>query len=276
MIKVSHEVPLCLLEDSLKFNDYQYILPHLLDKYEEYKNFMCDVRETNTYIMMDNSLHELGTPYSEERILYWLEVLQPHEFFVPDFWQDKNKSIVSAKYWIQKQKQFPNTKFIAVVQANDITEALECLQAYKDLGYKKIALSYGAEWYRDVCPLIENNKGEKNYDKSKMLGRVHFVKRLYDIKLITDSDNIHLLGCSLPQEFIYYKELKAIKSIDTSSPILAAVDNIKYESSLDYTRNGLLSKPKTRIDDVMEIEKEKINIDLLNYNIKSFREINSL
>ncbi len=39
MIKVSHEVPICLLEHSLKFNQYQYILPHLLDQNEQYREF---------------------------------------------------------------------------------------------------------------------------------------------------------------------------------------------------------------------------------------------
>ena len=31
MIKVSHEVPINLLEKSKLFNDYDYCLPHLLD-----------------------------------------------------------------------------------------------------------------------------------------------------------------------------------------------------------------------------------------------------
>ena len=33
---VSHEVPRCLLNNSKEFNDYDYILPHLLDEDEEY------------------------------------------------------------------------------------------------------------------------------------------------------------------------------------------------------------------------------------------------
>ena len=36
-IKISHEVPLCLLEESLKFCDYQYALPHLLESNETYR-----------------------------------------------------------------------------------------------------------------------------------------------------------------------------------------------------------------------------------------------
>ena len=39
MIKVSHETPLCLLEDSLHFNDYDYALPHLFDQEENYLEY---------------------------------------------------------------------------------------------------------------------------------------------------------------------------------------------------------------------------------------------
>jgi hypothetical protein len=31
-IKISHEVPFCLLEQSREFNDYDYCLPHLMDE----------------------------------------------------------------------------------------------------------------------------------------------------------------------------------------------------------------------------------------------------
>ena len=38
-MKISHEVPKCLLNNSREFNDYDYCLPHLLDKDEHYRNF---------------------------------------------------------------------------------------------------------------------------------------------------------------------------------------------------------------------------------------------
>ena len=60
MIKVSHETPLCLLEDSKRFNDYDYCLPHLMDECPEYEAYFRQAREEGRYIIMDNSLHELG------------------------------------------------------------------------------------------------------------------------------------------------------------------------------------------------------------------------
>ena len=49
-IKISHEVPFCLLEDSLSFNDMQYALPHLLESNEEYNFYI--IEERNTYFIM--------------------------------------------------------------------------------------------------------------------------------------------------------------------------------------------------------------------------------
>ena len=49
---------------------------------------------------MDNSLHELGEAYKTDRLLYWINELEPDEFIVPDVWQDKTATLVNAKSWI--------------------------------------------------------------------------------------------------------------------------------------------------------------------------------
>jgi len=56
-IKVNHEVPRSLLSSSYKFNDYDFILPHLLDQDEEYLQHFLDAKRKGRYIIMDNSLH---------------------------------------------------------------------------------------------------------------------------------------------------------------------------------------------------------------------------
>jgi hypothetical protein len=262
-IKVSHEVPLCLLEESLQFNDMDYCLPHLLDQNEEYKNFFIKSKETGRHIMLDNSLHELGVPYSEDRLFYWLQELQPQEFFVADYWEDKTQSIVSAKKWINFQSQFPNTTFIAVVQGKSFGEVAECYQIYKDLGYQKIAFSYGASYYNEICPHPNKNLG-------KALGRIQVISKLLYQGIISKTDSIHLLGCALPQEFVAYRNLPFISSIDTSNPVMATLDGTKYEPY------GLLDKPKSCMNDNFLINKENINLDLLNTNIIAFRSINGL
>ena len=137
-MKISHEVPICLLEDSLWFNDYQYCLPHLLDQSEEYRDFFIRAKQNGVYIIMDNSLHELGHAYDSERLLYWINELKPDEFIVPDVWQDRQGSIKNAREWSKIELPEGVTK-VAVVQAIDLMEAMACYTDYRDLGYQKIA-----------------------------------------------------------------------------------------------------------------------------------------
>jgi hypothetical protein len=263
MIKVSHEVPLCFLEESLKFNDYDYCLPHLMDQYEEYKNFFLKSKENNRHIMMDNSLHELGVPYTKDRLLHWLYELQPNEFFVPDYWEDKTKSLVSAKEWINVQKSFPDITFIAVVQAKNVQEALECYQSYKDLGYKKIAFSYGASYYNELCP-------HPNKDLGKALGRIQVICQLDNWGIIGKKDKIHLLGCSIPQEFGWYKNLPYIESLDTSNPIMAGAEGTKYSN------NGLYEKPKMNMNTCFDSPYYHFDDLAILHNVLMFKKINNL
>jgi hypothetical protein len=256
-MKISHEVPICLLEDSLDFNNYQYCLPHLLDQDEEYKNFFYKVKQLGVYIIMDNSLHELKHAYDRSRLLYWINELKPNEFIIPDVWQDTNASVVNAREWIQIQLPKEVTK-VAVVQANNYTDAAVCYQIYKDLGYKKIAFSYGAEYYL-------NHSNHPNKNIAKALGRIEVVSRMFSMGLIKSTDRVHLLGCQVPQEFSWYKDMPFIETIDTSNPIMATIDRIQYG------QNGLLDKPKANMND--HFYTTDINYDLLDWNLRMFRKL---
>ena len=100
MFKVSHELPINMLDKSFEINDYEYCLPHLLDQNETYRKHFEDAKESGSYIIMDNSLHELGFAYKTDRLLHWIEHLEPNEFIVPDVWQDKTATLVNAKRWL--------------------------------------------------------------------------------------------------------------------------------------------------------------------------------
>jgi hypothetical protein len=256
-MKISHEVPICLLEDSLDFNDYQYCLPHLLDQDEDYKNFFYKIKQEDVYIIMDNSLHELGHAYDRSRLLYWINELKPNEFIVPDVWQETNASIVNAREWIQIQLPKEVTK-VAVVQANNYTDAAVCYQIYKDLGYKKIAFSYGAEYYL-------NHSNHPNKNIAKALGRVEVVSRMFGVDLIKSTDRVHLLGCQVPQEFSWYKDMPFIETIDTSNPIMATLDGMQYG------HNGLTEKPKSNMND--NFYTTDLDYNLLDWNLRMFKKL---
>jgi len=260
-MKVSHEVPRCLLTSSPEFNDYDYCLPHLLDIDEEYKQYFINARDTGRYVIMDNSLHELGEAYNHERLRYWVNELKPDEFIVPDVWMDCHQTAAQAKYWLQF-KYPKKTKLTAVIQGKDKNDAYLCATLLANLGYKKLCVSYGATWYNDFFP-------HTNADMGKALGRVRFVQGLFKIGHLKDI-KFHLLGCSIPQEFGWYDNNPRIESIDTSNPVMAALEEVLYNE------RGLNVKPKANMNDYFDIDFSKLNYLSVIHNTTKFREINNI
>jgi len=259
MPKISHEVPRCLLTISSDFNDYDYCLPHLLDQDEEYKQYFIDARDKGRYVIMDNSLHELGEAYNYDRLHHWVTELKPNEFIVPDVWMACAQTAAQAKYWKQF-KYHKNTQITAVIQGEDKNQAYLCANLLVNLGYNKLCVSYGATWYNDFFPHI-------NTDMGKALGRVRFVQGLLKLDQMKDI-KFHLLGCSIPQEFGWYDNHPQIESIDTSNPIMAALEKIEYKE------HGLDNKPKANMNDHFDVNFKDIDYGSVLYNVNKFRKIN--
>jgi hypothetical protein len=98
MALISHEVPLDLLDESLKFNDYHYCLPHLLDN-DKYFNFFKDASKRKDFIIMDNGLFE-GVSHTTEDLIERLNEIKPNIFIVPDAWNDPDTTYRNAKAWM--------------------------------------------------------------------------------------------------------------------------------------------------------------------------------
>ena len=262
-MKVSHEIPFAYLENSLKFNDYDYLLPHLYDEYTEYREFFKrENHATRRYIVMDNSLHELGVPYSKGRMISIIDEVKPDEFIVPDVWENCNASVRNAKTWASVELP-EGVEKVAVVQGKSYIEFATGYQRYKWLGYQKIAFSYGASWFQETFQ-------HPNPYVAKMMGRLKTINNLYKNNIIGDFDRVHLLGCNLPQEFLYYKDFKFIESIDTSNPVIHGLKGMRY------SEGGLLHKDKEKIDEnFVQPISEKQKEDVL-HNVKMFRKMNRL
>jgi len=261
-VKVSHEVPIALLGTSKEFNDYDYCLPHLLDRHRSYEEYFRQAKAEGRYIIMDNSLHELGEAYDTKRLLHWVTELEPDEFIVPDVWENADASVRNAKAWASVELP-KNTTKVAVVQGKSYIDFATGYQRYKWLRYEKIAFSYGASWFQETFQ-------HPNSDVAKMMGRLKTITNLYKNNIISDFDRVHLLGCNLPQAFLYYKDFPFIESIDTSNPIIHGLKGMRY------SEGGLLHKDKEKIDEnFIQPISPKQKEDVL-HNVKMFRKMNQL
>jgi hypothetical protein len=259
-MKISHEVPLSLLERSLMFNDYQYVLPHLMDKYNEYKVFMLRYRnQENSFIIMDNGLFE-GVTHTTEDLVEKIHLVKPDIFITPDDWNNPHATYKNAKYWMNTLKsQIPSTtKLMVVLQGKSIEEISSLYDKCVDLGFKYFAFNHSSETYQRIS-------NHPNKLVNQMMGRIELVNLMKRQGHISDNHYIHLLGASLPQEFIYYKGIEWINSVDTSSPIINGALGIPYE---EY---GLLTKPKNKIEEFFEDSLED-QIGNIMFNINKFKD----
>ena len=99
---------------------------------------------------------------------------------------------------------------------------------------------------------------------SYMMGRVMLISQMLADGIIDTNKRYHLLGASLPQEFLYYRDMNFIETVDTSNPVVAAIKGIRYK---DW---GLLHKESQKLADL--IETKEIDRQLLEYNTNKFRE----
>jgi hypothetical protein len=257
-MKVSHELPLSLTQYAYEWNNYDYCLPHLLDHSQQYKLFFQKAKKDKRFIIMDNGLFE-GIEHTNEDLLSKIEFLQPNLFIVPDAWNDSVSTLRSAKHWILnygKKLHDLGIDLMAVCQGKTISELVITYQTLVDLGYKHIAFNHSSIAYQEL--------GYDSSLKNQMYGRMEFIRQLVQHKIIRETYYHHLLGCSLPQEFMAYKDWKFIKSVDTSNPILVGAEGVRY------TDSGINWKPKEKLAYYFEKDLSSQKEDII-FNVNKFK-----
>ena len=257
-MKISHELPLGLMHNSYKWNDYDYCLPHLVDKYDQYRIFFQKARLDKRFVIMDNGLFE-GVFHTVQDLLEKINLVRPNIFIVPDAWNDSVTTVRSAKHWmINFKADLPKgVELMAVCQGKDMTELITTYQTLVDLGYTHIAFNHSSIAYQQEYIGMDSLK-------AAMYGRMEFIRRLVQSGTIRETYYHHLLGCSLPQEFMSYGDWKFIKSVDTSNPILVGAEGGKY------TNSGMTWKPKEKLEHYFEMNLED-KMENITFNVNKFR-----
>jgi hypothetical protein len=252
---ITHEVPFSLLEMSREFNDIDYVLVHLLEDYPNYYKFFEKSLAMGRTVILDNSIFELEEVFDADRFAYWVERLKPTEYIIPDVLDNSTATIESCMNWITEYSHLPG-KTIGVIQGATVEDAIECYSTISLL-VDKVAISFNCKFYEYLYP-------HTNKLFSWMHGRQMFIDLLIDEGIINISQPFHLLGIALPQEIQHYKSgYDFIESIDTSNPIVHAINNISYKSY------GLDSKVSEKM--INYLHYTEIDHNILNHNIKKFR-----
>jgi len=261
-MKVSHELPLCLLDKSKEWNDYEFCLPTYWFKSEPYKEYYKNAKKDGRFIIADNGLFE-GDSFTEQQLIEFINELQPDIFVIPDVWNDALLSLENAKHWVNIKNSLPETtKLMAVIQCTDYEIGSSLYKRYVDLGVEAIAFNHSSTAYQDFFP-------HENLSVSKMMGRIYFINQLKKNNIIQNHIHHHMLGTSNFLEFRAYQnpQYSFIKTIDTSNPIIFGLKELKY------TFDNCWNKPEEKIEVWFNKKTNNRQLECIEFNIKEFKKI---
>lgn len=223
-MKIAHEAPLSIIDVIKCVTDYDYALVHLFDESKEYYNYFKNSIKQGRTVYLDNSVYELGKSFDADEFADWIKKLKPTAYVIPDVIDNYKETKKQFDDWLKKYNDLPGKK-IGVVQGNNYEELCACYK-YMNQHADIIAISFNHEYYFDLFP-------DSNKYVSMCIGRPHLLETMFESGIINTSKPHHLLGCSLPQEFVKYKDYPWIDSVDTSNPVVHGMANIEYDTYND-------------------------------------------
>jgi len=126
-MKVAHIVPTAYKNPS---EGYIMLLAHLMDNEEYVKNNLRNRKKA--YIIMDNSIIELGSAMTIQRLCDLGEEHKVNEIVLPDVFLNSKDTINSVRealsYVRSRYANQPPFKLMAVPQGNTVEEWLECYE----------------------------------------------------------------------------------------------------------------------------------------------------
>lgn len=276
-IKINHETPLTMMDEMQTLTDYDYCLVHLTKTNEKYKKYFLDAIAKGRQILLDNSVFELEEPFDPEEFVKSINELNPTWYVVPDYLDDKEKTIASMEAWIKEYlpKIKTKSKLIGSIQGCTYEEFRDCYKYMSENpNVDKIAITFNSLALADLCPDLINKSEASTKVTEKNLnvwlnGRQRFIKKLVDEGIWNNDKPHHLLGCGYMREFAYplYHEI-SIETLDTSNPVICGLNEISYDEKL-----GNATKPSMKLCDHLEDELSEIQKDIIRKNVEIFKKI---
>ena len=278
MIKINSEIPLCLLNENNKLNEYDFVLFHLYKTNKKYREYFLNQRKENPDRLMifDNSAYEFfvknETLDMGEFYKAILE-LNPDYYILPDTLMNMAKTLIDTKSFLNvygvsiRNDENIKSEPLAVVQGNSVAEMQFCVSEYKKLKINAVALPFHNSFYRnmdvdvDIMDDFFSEFGPDNVDAEYAMGRVQLMRN-WKGWLKDSFKHIHLLGSHQPYEKKYYHDFD---TMDTGYPVKCALEGVMLGN--DY------KKPDTIIDDFLEKDLEDGVKERIKINIRAFKHM---
>lgn len=277
-IKINCELPLYLLDKNNELNEYDFVLFHLYQSNQKYKEYFLNQRKKypGRLMIFDNSAYEFfikGETLDTKKYAEAICELKPDIYILPDVLMDRNKTIeLTSDFMCSYYDEIClKTEFLskpmAVIQGNSEMEFIKTMKFYKLMGIKNIAIPFHNSFLKKMGEqfpekhIFYNTYGRITEDILYALGRIKF---LQDHGRILNQwfEHVHILGSHCPLEKVYYKNFN---TMDTGYPVKCGIKGM----TLGYEPE----KPNVIIDEFLETEFDKNIQDCIINNVTIFRDL---
>ena len=277
MAQINSELPNCMLSENISLNDYDFVLFHLYESNEEYKQFYKTMRleHPERKMIFDNSAYEYfvqGKTLDMDKYVDAICDLCPDFYILPDVLQDKDKTLNGINTFINKYRSTMDTllssfkcKPLMVAQGKTSEDLVECLEIFRDRGFENICLPFHIPFYtqgtydQDIESEFMEVYKKETEDIRYAMGRVRWIRQHEE--LLKNFHYIHMLGSHCPMEVMFYKDYD---SMDTGYPVKCA---ICYERLGEEKK-----KPDVIIDDFLNTDLNELIKELIRENIRIYKQ----
>ena len=257
-IELAIGAPISMMNSICPKGQIELCFTHLLkENNTAYKQYYLDAKAKGRFVILDNGIMELGYSMSADDLLSVSAELKPDLVTPPEILNDSHSTLKMTYEFIkvfETSGLYPNTKIFGVAHGATLKDWCSSFEELLQIPQiARIGVPY------DI-PFDVYTSTERSINRLKNL----VIRRTELCNWIAEnhpSAPIHLFGLAHPSELPLQAKHSFIKSIDTSLPVMAAINNIKYEVS-DF---GIYEKKVLDIN--LPYDKRSVELALHNISI---------
>ena len=227
-IEIAIGAPISMMNDLCPKGGIELCFTHLLKENDFiYKKYYLDAKRNGRFVILDNGIMELGYSMNTDDLLSVSLELNPDLVTPPEILNDGMSTLKMTYDFIkifEKSGLYPKTKILGV--AHGATFKDWCI-TFDELcqipQIARIGVPYDIPF--DIYTSTENSN---NRLKNLVTRRVELCNWIAENR---PTASIHLFGLAHPSELPIQANHSFVKSIDTSLPVMSAINEIKYEVS---------------------------------------------
>ena len=142
--------PIPLLNEFAVASDYHMALTHLVLMNQQYTSFYKARSLSGDYVILDNSIIELGNAVDILKLVEAAELIHATEIVLPDVYRNKDATLSAVHHALEKGKDRLNEyKLMAVPQGQNYAEWFECyhelitIKEIDVIGIPKVTSTFG-------------------------------------------------------------------------------------------------------------------------------------